>query len=55
VVALTNTKNANLSIKLIMRDLAGDALSGSPHTVNLGPYATKLISLSDLIQSDLIQ
>lgn len=50
VVVMTNRTANDLSIKLILRDADGDELDGSPHTFNLHPYATVLVTLSTLIQ-----
>jgi hypothetical protein len=50
IVALTNTRDAGLSIKLIVRTSDGAEIDGSPHTIDLAPHATKLLSLSDLME-----
>ncbi len=47
IVLLTNTTDAALSIKLILRGPDGAELAGSPISVTLGKNATKVISLSD--------
>jgi hypothetical protein len=48
VVALTNTTGSSLTVKVTIRDAAGE-LMGSPELVDLMPFATKLLSISDLI------
>jgi hypothetical protein len=50
IAALTNTKGVAMTIKLIVRTSDGAEIAQSPFAVELAPHATKLLSLSDLME-----
>jgi hypothetical protein len=49
VMALTNTTGDPLSIKLTIRGADGAELPGSGEVIELGPHATKVVVLSDVL------